>query len=56
MAARLSLIYSSTITFIIFSYYNVISNNGFLIFEFMTTIFLLPIIFNEINEFKIRNK
>lgn len=55
LVARISFIYSIALTYIIFNYFSVISDSGFIFFEFMATIFLLPIIFNEITKFKESN-
>lgn len=48
LSARLSALISIIITFIIFKYESIISQNGLDIMEFVFTIFLLPVIFNEI--------
>lgn len=53
--ARLSVIYSISVTFFIFNYYEVISRSGLSFFEFIATIFLLPLIFNEIKDFRERS-
>lgn len=48
LSARLSALISIIVTFIIFKYESIISQNGLDIMEFVFTIFLLPVIFNEI--------
>lgn len=48
LSARVSILISIVITFIIFKYESIISENGLDVMEFIFTIFLLPFIFNEI--------
>lgn len=48
LSARVSILISIVITFIIFKYESIISEKGLDVMEFIFTIFLLPFIFNEI--------
>lgn len=51
ISARFSVIIATSITYIIYKYNEFITNQGMDIIEFFFTIFLLPIIFNEISRY-----
>lgn len=57
LSARISVVISLTITYVLFKYFSIISDIGLDVMEFIFTIFLLPVIFNEIMKLrKVKSK